>query len=88
MGRWAFSEVCLLCVCFILSVPHHAQFLRVYDAPSLDDRNRIAQAGTLDPHDRYANMQRIYGCRSYETVELTELGFPGRYVVMVHPFEA
>jgi hypothetical protein len=84
----AFGEDCLLGACFILGVPHHAQFLRVHDGPALDDLDRTVQAGTLDPHDRYAGMQRIYQCGSYETVDLTELGFPGKYVVMIHPFEA
>ena len=30
----------------------------------------------------------LYECRSYEPVDLTELGVPGQYVVMIHPFEA
>jgi hypothetical protein len=84
----AFGEDCLLGVCFILGVPHHAQFLRVLDVPVPDDLDRTVQAGTLDPHDRYQDMQRFYECRSYETVDLTERGFPGRHVVMIHPFEA
>ena len=84
----AFGEDCLLGVCFILGVPHHAQFLRVHDVPGQGDPDKTVQAGTLDPQDRYADMQRFYECRSYETVDLTELGFPGKYVVMIHPFEA
>jgi len=84
----AFGEDCLLGVCFILGVPHHAQFLRVYELPGQDEPDRAVQTGTLDPHDRYRDMQRFYQCRSYETVDLTELGFPGKYVVMIHPFEA
>lgn len=84
----AFGEDCLLGVCFILGVPHHAQFLRVHDVPGLDDPHWTVQAGTLDPHDRYDDMQRFYEGWSYATVDLTELGFHGKYVVMIHPFEA
>ena len=83
----AFGEDCLLGICFILGVPLHAQFLRVHEVPGPDDPDRTVQAGTLDPHGRYADMQRFYECRSYETVDLTELGFPGKHVVMIHPFE-
>jgi hypothetical protein len=84
----AFGEDCLLGVCFILGVPHHAQFLRVHDVPGQDDPDRTIQVGTLDPHNRYADMQRFYECCNYETVDLTELGFAGKYVVMIHPFGA
>jgi len=83
----AFGEDCLLGVCFILGVPHHAQFLRVHDVPDETEPGRTVQVGTHDPQDNYADMLRLYACRSYETVDLTELGFPGKYVVMIHPFE-
>jgi hypothetical protein len=56
--------------------------------PVLDDPDRTVQAGTLDPHNRYAVMQRFYECGNYVTVDLTELGFAGKYVVMIHPFGA
>jgi hypothetical protein len=55
----AFGEDCLLGVCFILGVPHHAQFLRVHDVPGPDDPDRTVQAGTLDPHDRYTPGDRV-----------------------------
>jgi hypothetical protein len=50
----AFGEDCLLGVCFILARAHHAQFLRVRDVPAWDDPDWTVQAGTLDPHSRYA----------------------------------
>ena len=87
-GLWdqAFGEDCLLGVCLILGVPHHAQFLRVHEAPDPEDSERTVQAGNLDPQSRYADMQQFYESRRYQTVDLTVLGFRSEYAVMIHPF--
>jgi hypothetical protein len=62
----------------LLGVSHHAQFIRV-----TEDGDGV-QVPTRDPHERYADMQRIYDV-NYQTVQIP--GFEGNWVLLIHPGE-
>jgi hypothetical protein len=57
--------------------PHHAMFVRVRQAKTGE------LVGTKDPHDRVEDIYRLY---DVPLVPVSIPGFPGKWLIVVHPW--